>query len=710
MANETNKTTEVLEFKVQQGDAISELERTKKSIIDLKEQQTQLNAAYKKGVITQDEYAKELVRVEAILKKEANSYNTLQKAVTGVQTETSKLIKSNAALSKSMTDAAGQINVAGVNVGQLGNKIASLAHPVTAAIAIVGALGAAYARSTIGVKDLSFAQNQLSAATTILTNNFARLISSAEDGQGALSKFTDFTIRNAGKSLALTPVGIIDNSIKKIIGTSLTSSLDKFYNNLADKSKEAALSAERLEDLQREEIQIREQISSRLGDNQELLTLIGDEQTKNNEKTQAFSTIIGNLRVNQTEIVDILTRQRDEVQKLLDADTENEQLQTAVLQKNREIEKAKADTEKRIQAIIRLEDNVTAANEKQLKTEKEKSIEKQKQADLIEIANSELTKGRISARALLNSAQDPLQAIRDDYAEEVKLTTSAAEAIAKTKENLSDRTVAANKKQLESSQQIISSQDQQRQALLLFSNEAGRLHDSINKDNKKFAALQLLLDSALTLSGITKNAATLGPVAGPIYFAAAVLSAGANLKTAANLIGSGSGFSPTNIGSGQLDTLVTNSAGVTFDPTGNTSEARNYRLSHPFQALRKTIGSVVKKLPFLRVLFGAGVGFDEGGYTGPGGKHQPAGIVHAGEVVWSQRDVRAVGGPKAANAMRPTYKGYADGGPVVPNQLSGLTYEQVLQIALSIPVIVDHAEFHEFDNTLYRKVNAIERR
>lgn len=45
-------------------------------------------------------------------------------------------------------------------------------------------------------------------------------------------------------------------------------------------------------------------------------------------------------------------------------------------------------------------------------------------------------------------------------------------------------------------------------------------------------------------------------------------------------------------------------------------------------------------------------GFAEGGYTGPGGKYKPAGIVHAGEVVWSQDDVAAWGGPSAVDAMR----------------------------------------------------------
>lgn len=56
-------------------------------------------------------------------------------------------------------------------------------------------------------------------------------------------------------------------------------------------------------------------------------------------------------------------------------------------------------------------------------------------------------------------------------------------------------------------------------------------------------------------------------------------------------------------------------------------------------------------------------GWASGGYTGDGGKNTPAGIVHRGEVVWSQADVKAVGGPRRANAMRPT-AGYANGGIV----------------------------------------------
>jgi len=45
-------------------------------------------------------------------------------------------------------------------------------------------------------------------------------------------------------------------------------------------------------------------------------------------------------------------------------------------------------------------------------------------------------------------------------------------------------------------------------------------------------------------------------------------------------------------------------------------------------------------------------GFESGGYTGSGGRSDVAGIVHRGEMVWSQDDVRRAGGPQAADRIR----------------------------------------------------------
>jgi phage-related minor tail protein len=47
-----------------------------------------------------------------------------------------------------------------------------------------------------------------------------------------------------------------------------------------------------------------------------------------------------------------------------------------------------------------------------------------------------------------------------------------------------------------------------------------------------------------------------------------------------------------------------------------------------------------------------GPGYAMGGYTGPGGLFQPAGVVHKGEVVFSQADVAKAGGVGAVEAMR----------------------------------------------------------
>ena len=63
----------------------------------------------------------------------------------------------------------------------------------------------------------------------------------------------------------------------------------------------------------------------------------------------------------------------------------------------------------------------------------------------------------------------------------------------------------------------------------------------------------------------------------------------------------------------------------------------------------------------------AGLRFDRGGYTGDGQRHAIAGYVHRGEVVWNQDDVKAVGGPAAAEAIRLGVgggRGYEHGGVV----------------------------------------------
>lgn len=82
-------------------------------------------------------------------------------------------------------------------------------------------------------------------------------------------------------------------------------------------------------------------------------------------------------------------------------------------------------------------------------------------------------------------------------------------------------------------------------------------------------------------------------------------------------------------------------------------------------AARQTLTGVFGKMMDFSVWRGPG-SFAQGGYTGPGGVYQPAGVVHRGEVVWSQKDVARAGGVAAVEAMRLGLRGYARGGAVGP--------------------------------------------
>lgn len=82
-------------------------------------------------------------------------------------------------------------------------------------------------------------------------------------------------------------------------------------------------------------------------------------------------------------------------------------------------------------------------------------------------------------------------------------------------------------------------------------------------------------------------------------------------------------------------------------------------------------------------------GFWDGGYTGPGGKYEPAGIVHAGEGVLSQEDMAALGGPTAFEAFRRSLhspQGYSGGGVVgMPHVATRDDYAR--DLASSAPIV-----------------------
>jgi hypothetical protein len=80
-------------------------------------------------------------------------------------------------------------------------------------------------------------------------------------------------------------------------------------------------------------------------------------------------------------------------------------------------------------------------------------------------------------------------------------------------------------------------------------------------------------------------------------------------------------------------------------------------------------------------------GFAKGGFTGEGGKYEPAGIVHAGEFVMPQEAVKALGVP-FLEGLKNGLPGYANGGFVMPTSgdlLRQLNTVQSPRVNVSMP-------------------------
>ena len=79
-------------------------------------------------------------------------------------------------------------------------------------------------------------------------------------------------------------------------------------------------------------------------------------------------------------------------------------------------------------------------------------------------------------------------------------------------------------------------------------------------------------------------------------------------------------------------------------------------------------------------------GHSDGGYTGHGGKYEPAGIVHKGEYVLSQENLRALGGVSAVENLLHRAKGYSSGG-LVGGGVNTAGLRASLSAATAAPVI-----------------------
>lgn len=552
------KETFVLDFKVDTSDAVVSIESLTKANKELRDERKKVDLSTDEGIKKVQAINQQIDKNTATIK--ANS-SAIEKQRLNVGNYTESIKKAGA-----------EMNIAGQNLGQLTTKMSSFLNPATAAVGIVSALGAAYASSTTGAKDLEFASNQLSTATSLLTEKFASLFSSAEDGEGFFSKITNSIISQFGSE----------------------------GQALAAVSHAIALMREELQDLQRDEISIRGDISDRLGDNAEKLTKIGQEQTSNNEKLKLYSEIIENLKKNQEDIVGVKQKELDILKSISNADPNNEDKLTAALNAEKDLNRERTKAEKLIQANQRAQDNLR---------------------DSIFSGNKAVEAGIAGKEEEIGLTEYELQ-LRKEVTDQIEEEGAAALETA----NSYDEWEHSTENVAKSTKKTTAELSLQLQQLEAISNVLGNSAALFEKDTaayKIIASARAVID---TYRGVTAS-----------------LAEGGFLGIATAAV-----------------TLATGLAAV-----AKINE----------------------------------VGFSEGGYTGPGGKYQYAGVVHKGEVVWNQKDVAAVGGPSAANSLRPSYY---DGGIVAAGSaksLPGMGSQKAQVVYLTLK------EFREFETSVQYKEN-----
>ena len=565
------KETVILDFKIEQGDAIDQLEKTKKSIIGLKEEQAALQKAYKSGSITLDEYSKETVRVEAILKKQTSTYNDVQKSVTGVKSGFDKLIESNKGIGAGIDKLVpGLGGMASGFTTVTATAKAFLATPIGA---VIGALGLAIAALTQYFKGSEEGQNRFNKIMQV--------------GGVIMERITDL-IELVGKKVyeSLGPafefVGKLITKVASAIGVD-TKAVSDFFTEIDKRAEQFAGTQRRINELERNLIV---------------------ERAKTNKEVAEL----------------IIKSQESEGQAKLDAFNKAIALQKKLLESEKAFAQARLDL-----VNLETEDDPTIENRK-------------KQAEAV----AELYNAEASYNEGIKKLNGQRIALEQEITAQIEARNRATSSIIETEKGWQETQI-----------KTIQIEEKENPLITRISNEK----------NRSLQITKTSTDAQKEFDKSTKDQT--------------------------------------------VSLLVASSAFGTFSRAFGEQTAISKALSSAQAVINTYLAATqtLKEIPFPFNLIAAGavtasglasvakingVGFSEGGYTGPGGKYQPAGVVHAGEVVWNQSDVAAVGGPAMANRMRPTY---SDGGIVAQGMTARAAAPAGTQ---SVEVALVYREFREF--------------
>lgn len=490
---------------------------------------------------------------------------------------------------ESIKDAAGELNLFGVNVGAATTNLSKFINPATAAAGALTALAGLYLKSAAGAEDFARAQSGLNA----LIDQFANRVGNAGD-VGFLEGLTEFTSKIA------------------IAFTSNTKELAKQREIQLDIAR---FQLEKLRNLEEESIiaaQIRKD-SERDAENARRIR--DDDKKTQQERLDAANEVENQLKRNEQTRVKVLQDQLRAIylygeavgsiaeggrqQAIAEGKVNFELIKDRSIRVQiRKILAEKADIQEEING--KLTENITATNGI-LNAEKKVTEEKARQLKPIQ-------RGGKTTEELIIEAYDKVsESARRNVEFRIKLTNTLdkhAEKFLKDQE-------ARDKKEAESAQELADRKAfLKEQELIQASNVAGALAALLGEQTelgKQFALIQIGLNTAEGISAATK--------------------AGAGVPWPGNLAAILSGITAVLAG---------------------IAQAKN------------------------------ALGFAEGGFTGHGGKYEPAGIVHRGEYVVPQNVNYSPAAQPHIAALESMRKGYADGGFVTNTNMESTRQSMML--------------------------------
>jgi hypothetical protein len=706
MANETV----LLNFQVDTKDAIAELEKTKKVTLDLKTEQQALNKAYKEGTITQEEYISETVRIEQVTKKANAQYQQLTKVVNtsnnsleAQRLALSKLVSERNKVDRSTVEGAKKFNELNISIKELNESIkeseqaggdfrrnvgnyssalegvipgfggfisgiqgatrASLAFISTGIGAIIAAIGLALASVINYLKNTEDGQDKLNKVTQVASAIWGKfgdavrdvgefLVNAFENPQQALKDFgkliqdnliTRFNgllnlIPNLAKATDLLFKGkfaeagrvAADSFGEVVLGVEdLTTKVEDFAESVAETVNLAIQQGSRVAELQKQIRQLERQFeieSARTFQKVAELKIkieesVGEERKKNVQEAIRLEQELADRSVQ-------LAQKRFELAKQEAAIADNNiEANNALIKAEADLIRAKAD---RFVKVKELATRLVAV---------EREIRAAELAAIAELQKAQDEQFRNNLQALDIQAKEELLIVKEKY-------LNGEIAKQEYEDTLTRRELEALQTRLQflqaNGEDTLALQQQITDKLIAIKKqEADRSQNIIDQ---QIEGQQELVNQYAQASGALAGALQEGTEAQKIAALAET----------------------------SISTYLSAQKAYASQLALATPDA-------PVRAAIAAASAIVSGLARVAAI----AGFEEGGYTGDGGKSEPAGIVHRGEYVVPQHIVKnPIYQPIISGLESVRLRGYSDGGLVANTSTASMNESLALMNAI----------------------------